>query len=110
MMVAMSIDNSTDEITDEAVEAAADRVFSAVLGAMSCQAMFLGDRLGWYEALARADSLCSVELAEATGTDSRYAREWLEQQTVTVRNRDTLQQDRIAVDQLATYLTERIAG
>ena len=36
--------------------------------------------------------------------------ETVAEQTVTVRHRDSMQQDRIAVDQLATYLTERIAG
>ncbi len=36
--------------------------------------------------------------------------ETVAEHTVTVRHRDTLQQDRIAMDQLATYLTERIAG
>jgi len=34
----------------------------------------------------------------------------LEDQTVTVRHRDTLQQDRVAADQLLAYLRERISG
>jgi glycyl-tRNA synthetase len=36
--------------------------------------------------------------------------ETVAEQTVTVRHRDSMQQDRIALDQLASYLTERIAG
>ncbi len=42
--------------------------------------MYLGDRLGWYRALADRGPLTSAELAEATGSDERYAREWLEHQ------------------------------
>jgi SAM-dependent methyltransferase len=43
----------------------------------------LGDRLGYYRALAGAGEATSAELAAATGTHERYAREWLEQQAVT---------------------------
>jgi len=42
--------------------------------------VYLGDRLGLYRALDRAGSATAGELAGATGTDERYAREWLEQQ------------------------------
>lgn len=61
---------------DEFVE----RVSAAILGAQEVQAMYLGDRLGWYRALADRGPLTSVELAAATGSDERYAREWLEHQ------------------------------
>jgi 2-polyprenyl-3-methyl-5-hydroxy-6-metoxy-1,4-benzoquinol methylase len=41
----------------------------------------LGDRLGLYAALAAADGpLTSAELAEATGLDERWVREWLANQ------------------------------
>lgn len=60
-------------------EAFAERLFAALLGAQEIQAAYLGDRLGWYRALATAP-LTSVELAQRTGTDERYAREWLEHQ------------------------------
>lgn len=60
----------------------AERVFGDVLGAMSCYATVAGVELGWYDALAGADSLSSSELAAATDTDERYVREWLEQQAV----------------------------
>jgi hypothetical protein len=45
------------------------RLVSAVLGAQEIQAVYLGDRLGWYQALAGGESLTSVELAERTGTE-----------------------------------------
>ena len=84
-MLADMSDSTIDIATtvpDDAVEAAAERVFEVVLGAMSAQSIFLGDRLGWYDALATNGALTADELASATQTDSRYAREWLEQQTV----------------------------
>ena len=64
------------------VEAFAEKVLGDVLGAMSTYATAMGVALGWYEALAGSGSLTSVELAEASDTDERYAREWLEHQTV----------------------------
>ncbi len=39
----------------------------------------LGDKLGLYKALAKRP-MTSVELAETTGTDERYVREWLSSQ------------------------------
>jgi SAM-dependent methyltransferase len=44
--------------------------------------MFIGDRLGWYRSLADEGPASASELAERTGTQVRYAREWLEQQAV----------------------------
>lgn len=61
---------------DEFVE----RVSTAILATQEVQAMYLGDRLGWYAALADHGPLTSVELAAATASDERYAREWLEHQ------------------------------
>jgi hypothetical protein len=58
----------------------ADRVFTAALGAFELLSIHVGDRLGWYRALAERGPLGSGELATLTGTHERYAREWLEQQ------------------------------
>lgn len=66
----------------ETREAFSDRVFSDLLGTLSTFATTIGVDLGWYEALAGVDSMSAPELAAATDTDERYAREWLEQQTV----------------------------
>ena len=59
----------------------ADRLVAAVTGAFEVAAVDLGDRLGWYRALADAPAT-APRLAARTGTDPRYAREWLEQQAV----------------------------
>ena len=60
----------------------AQRLLDAILGAQFVQAAYLGDRLGYYRALAASGPLTSPELAEHTGTAERYTREWLEHQAV----------------------------
>lgn len=69
-------------ISEAALEAFADKIFTDTLGALSTFATTIGVELGWYEALAGTNSMNAGELAAATSTDARYAREWLEQQTV----------------------------
>jgi hypothetical protein len=44
--------------------------------------MYIGQKLGFYEALEEAGPLSAGDLARRTGTHSRYVREWLEQQAV----------------------------
>src|SRR5262245_66531963 len=82
----------------EAAEACAEQVFAAVLAAQRIQAIDLGDRLGWYRALADAGPLTAAELAARTGSHGRYAREWLEHQAVcgylTVDDADTSPEER----------------
>src|SRR3954447_21671710 len=63
-------------------EAFAGRLFEAVLATIDLHAVYLGDRLGYYRALADGP-LTSTELADRSDTAERYAREWLEQQAVT---------------------------
>jgi SAM-dependent methyltransferase len=58
-----------------------ERVLAAVTGSLELAALHLGARLGWYRALAEAPAT-APELAGRTGTDARYAREWLEHQAV----------------------------
>jgi SAM-dependent methyltransferase len=62
------------------VDAFAERIFGAILGAQLTQAIDLGDRLGWYRALADEGPATAGELAARTGSAARYAREWLEHQ------------------------------
>ena len=63
-------------------DAFAERLFGAALGAYELMTVHLGDRLGYYRALAEHGESTSAELAAATGTAERYTREWLEQQAV----------------------------
>ena len=60
-------------------DAFADQVFDATLGYFRILSMYVGLRLGLYEAL-RDGELTAEALAERAGIDPRYAREWLEQQ------------------------------
>jgi SAM-dependent methyltransferase len=63
-------------------DALAERLFGAALGAYEIMTVHLGDRLGLYRALREHGESKPAELAAATGTHERYAREWLEQQAV----------------------------
>ncbi|MGH8889162.1 MAG: class I SAM-dependent methyltransferase [Acidothermaceae bacterium] len=58
-------------------------VFRAVdeVGAtLNAALVVMGDKLGWYRALADAGPLTPSELAARTGTAERYVREWLNAQ------------------------------
>ncbi len=55
-------------------------VFGALGGAMTSAMICLGDRLGLYRALADGEPTDSVALAQRTGLDERWVREWLCQQ------------------------------
>ena len=55
-------------------------VFGAFGGVATSVMIYLGDRLGLYRALAGAGALTSRELADKTGLDERWLREWLHQQ------------------------------
>ena len=67
----------------DTVDGLVERIVGSVLGAMDMWAMYLGETLGWYEALGDGGWRTADDLAAAARTDARYAREWLEQQAVT---------------------------
>jgi SAM-dependent methyltransferase len=48
--------------------------------ALNCALVVMGDRLGYYRSLADNGPSTPAELAERTGTDEHYAREWLNAQ------------------------------
>ncbi len=77
---ALATDQEAHESTE--TEAFAGRLFEAALGAIDLLAIHLGQRLGFFRAMADALPTTSGELATRTGTHERYAREWLEQQAV----------------------------
>ncbi|MCE0767101.1 class I SAM-dependent methyltransferase [Pseudonocardia kujensis] len=73
----------TTAATAVTTESLTDRLFGAVLATMDLHAVSVGDRLGYYRALADGAPLTPAELAGRTGTAERYTREWCEQQAVT---------------------------
>jgi 2-polyprenyl-3-methyl-5-hydroxy-6-metoxy-1,4-benzoquinol methylase len=58
------------------------RVFQSLIQANELLTVYLGERLGLYQALANSGPLTSGALAARAGIHERYAREWLEQQAV----------------------------
>lgn len=92
---------TTSDPTTEAParrDALVERLFEATLGVWDVFGVYLGDRLGLYRALAEGGTATSTELADATGTNERYVREWLEQQAATAV---------LAVDDAAADALER---
>lgn len=66
----------------EAVDAFAGRVFEMVLGQIDAWSIYVGDKLGMYDALADGP-MTRDDLVSQTGTHWRYVTEWLEQQVTT---------------------------
>ena len=63
-------------------DALVGRIFGSCIGFMEILSIYVGDQLGFYQALVEDDGATASQLADATATDERYAREWLEQQAV----------------------------
>ena len=63
-------------------DALIEHLLQATFGVWDIFTVYLGDQLGLYAALADCGPMTAGELAGRTGTNGRYVREWLEQQTV----------------------------
>ena len=79
---------ATSDVTPEediatAIEGFAMRLLGSAVAMMDLATIRIGKDLGFYEILATAGAMTPVELAQRTGSDERYTREWLEQQAVT---------------------------
>ena len=59
-------------------EVLAARLFRDMAGALELLTVYLGERLGLYQALQASGPATAAELAARTGTVERYVREWLE--------------------------------
>ncbi len=77
-----SRDTTLDAAAEAHRDALAGRLVDAAVATADLQAVYLGLRLGLYQALADGGPATAPELAERSGTESRYAREWLEHQAV----------------------------
>lgn len=72
---------STNAVTQQR-DAFIERLLQSTRGTFDVFGIYIGVRLGFYEALASTNAMTSSELASRTRTYERYVREWLEQQTV----------------------------
>jgi 2-polyprenyl-3-methyl-5-hydroxy-6-metoxy-1,4-benzoquinol methylase len=64
----------------EKTKKAAEQVFGFLGGMMAAAMIYLGDRMGLYQALNGAAAMTSDELARKTRLNERWVREWLYQQ------------------------------
>ena len=62
------------------VQASAERVLGLLSGAVLSGMIYLGDRMGLYQALQESGPVTSSELAQRTGLHERWIREWLQGQ------------------------------
>ncbi len=70
----MTIPTTADQ---EKLHALLGRIVGDLGAAMNAALTIVGDQLGLYKALAASDCCTPEELAEKTGTQPRYVREWL---------------------------------
>ncbi len=63
-------------------DALAEHIAQAVLGGLETLCIAIGDQLGLYAALQQIGPATPAQLAARAGADTRYIREWLEQQAM----------------------------
>jgi predicted O-methyltransferase YrrM len=69
------------ETTPQAIEDLAGRLFSEGVGAFHLGTVYIGLKLGLFDALVADGPLTAAELANRTGLDGWYVREWLQAET-----------------------------
>ncbi len=67
----------TQELNESKLEDLQTKVLGDVAGSLGLIMAYMGDRLDLYSALAELGEATSQKLAESTGLDERYVREWL---------------------------------
>jgi SAM-dependent methyltransferase len=65
------------DVNPDKLNAFIGKMLGDVGAAMNASLMLIGDKLGLYKALSEKGPFTSAELAQATGTNERYVREWL---------------------------------
>src|ERR1700690_152256 len=69
--------NTSEKIDVEKTKKIAEHVFGVLSGALVSAMIYLGDRMGLYQALNGAGAVTTEELAQKTGLHERWIREWL---------------------------------
>ncbi|MGU3499681.1 class I SAM-dependent methyltransferase [Mycobacterium sp. C31M] len=71
---------STPAVDQDELMAFVMRAVEEAGAALNCALVVMGDRLGYYRSLHNHGASTPTQLAERTGTDEHYAREWLNAQ------------------------------
>jgi 2-polyprenyl-3-methyl-5-hydroxy-6-metoxy-1,4-benzoquinol methylase len=69
--------NNSETVDIERAKKAAEHVLNLLGGAVVSGMIYLGDRMGLYQALNGAGAITSEDLASKTGLHERWIREWL---------------------------------
>ena len=72
--------NTTPQIDTDVLMAFVFRGVEEAGATLNAALVVMGDRLGWYRAMADSRPVTPAELAERTSTDEHYTREWLNAQ------------------------------
>jgi SAM-dependent methyltransferase len=67
----------TFDVNEDKMNAFLGKVVGDFGATLSSVLGYIGQKLGLYEALAQSDGMTPAELADKTGTNERYIREWL---------------------------------
>ena len=73
----MVTETATPLVNQDKLHAFLGKVIEDFGASLSAALVYIGQRLGLYQAMAGAGPLTSAELAQRTGTSERYIREWL---------------------------------
>ncbi len=68
------------DVDPEKLEKFMETVVGELGAAMNAALVIVGDKLGLYKAMAGSGPMTPAQVAEKTGTDERYVREWLSAQ------------------------------
>src|SRR3984957_13035048 len=69
--------STSDRIDTEKAKKSAEHVLNILGGAVVSGMIYLGDRMGLYQALNSGGVMTSEDLAQKTGLHERWIREWL---------------------------------
>ncbi len=76
----MTTQNAAPAVDPDKLMAFVFRAVEETGAALNCALVVMGDRLGYYRSLAEHGASTPAELAQRTGTEEHYAREWLNAQ------------------------------
>ena len=68
---------SANAIDQQKIDAFAERLFGDLNSGMTCISLYIGHKLGLFDALNEAGPLTYQEFAQRTGNAERYMKEWL---------------------------------